>query len=144
MGSGIDALYIFVILRQYSTMPTGMRGSKFKVTVSLISGRTFKLTCRRKDSFIEFKKSLLECTNMDYWFGQRLLKGGDELDNHTTLGNSGVDRNTVIMVVWDEDQPPPLVDSSDDDNGDKRRRPVKARRRRARLRWMRGQIQNPV
>ena len=85
-----------------------MRDSKFKVTVSFISGRSFNVTCCRTTSVLEFRKSLAEHTGMT-WFEQRLFKGGDELDDHKTLGSSGVARNKVIMVVCDDDAMPPLV-----------------------------------
>ena len=94
-------------------MPTGMRDSKLKVPVSLISGRSFNVICSRRTSVRGFIQSLAEHTGVD-WFTQRLFKGGDELDDHKTLGTSGVARNTVIMVVCDDDAMPPLGWSDDD------------------------------
>ena len=95
------------------TMPTGMRGSKFQVTVSLLSGRSFQMTCCRSEFVDGFKKALAKQTGMD-WFGQRLYYEGKELLDNETLGMAGVKRNADFALVFDDDVPPPGVYSSDD------------------------------
>ena len=94
-------------------MPTGMRRSKFNVVVSLLSGRSFQMSCGRGDVVEDFKKALAKQTGMD-WFGQRLYHEGKELQNEEALGVAGVKQNAHLALVFDEDTPPPLVDASED------------------------------
>ena len=81
-------------------MPTGMRSSKFKVTVSLLSGRSLQMVCCGAGLVEELKKRLAEQTGMD-WFGQRLYYK--------------VRRSAELMRVFDDSKPPPLVASSSDE-----------------------------
>ena len=94
-------------------MPTGMRRSKFNVVVSLLSGRSFQVSCGRGDFVEDFRRAPAKQTGMD-WFGQRLYYKGKGLQNHEALGVAGVNQNSDIALVFDEYMPPPLVDSSED------------------------------
>ena len=96
-------------------MPTGMRNSKFQVTVSLLSGRSLQVMCCRACFVEELKKTLTEQTPM-LGFGQRLYYKGRELQNSWTLATAGIRRNAELMLVFDEDQPPGLVDDSSSDD----------------------------
>ena len=93
-----------------------MRGSKFKVTVLLLSSRGLQMTCCGKYSIEDIKKRLAKHTDM-YWFGQRLFYKDKELQDNQTFAMAGIKRNTQLTLVFDEDQPPPLIDSSDEGGG---------------------------
>ena len=95
-------------------MPTGMRSSKFKVTVSLLSGRSLQMVCCGAGLVEELKKRLAEQTGMD-WFGQCLYYKNKKLQDGETLATAGITRNAEVMLVFDDSRPPPLVDSSDEE-----------------------------
>ena len=103
-----------VLLLPILIMPTGMRSSKFKVTVSLLSGRSLQMVCCGAGLVEELKKRLAEQTGMD-WFGQCLYYKDKELQDGETLAMAGITRNAEVMLVFDDSRPPPLVDSSDEE-----------------------------
>ena len=84
-------------------MPTGMRRSKSNVVVSLLSGRSFQMSCGRGDVVEDFKKALAKQTGMD-WFGQRLYHEWKELQSEEALGVAGVKQNADLALVFDEEE----------------------------------------
>ena len=95
-------------------MPTGRRNSKLKVTVALLSGRTFSIAFLSDTTVKDFKMNLANHTYMD-WFSQRLFYESRELNDEVTLLSASVRHGATLSLILDEDIPPPLVGSSDEE-----------------------------
>ena len=101
-------------------MPTGMRKSTMTVHVVLLSGKEYRISCRRRDRVTELKEKLAKEEGFLLWAQRLFDSSGKELTDKDILAKVGVRHNDFLNLVYNDDddddhQPPPLCSSSDSD-----------------------------